>query len=852
MAQLRISTWGIRNPVPVAILFVALIVIGIASYLSLPIKQLPEVTLPQVSITVTENGAAPSEIETQITRPVENAMAGLPGVQSIQSTVTRGVSTTQIEFPINEDMQKMTDEVRTRMDQTRVNLPRDIDPPTVQRLDIDSQPIITYAVAADRMSDVDLSWFIDDTISRALQGEEGVAQIKRVGGVDREINVIVDPDKLAGFGLTAPQINDALRGFAADETGGQAEIGGRRQTLRVLGTPETVARLREMQIPIAGGRFVRLADVAEVGDGSSEVQAFARLDDQPVVGFQVMKTRDSSEISVEDNVDRALQNLTRSHPGVKFTKIFSTVANTRDNFKATLDTLLEGMLLAAVVVFLFLRDWRATLITAIAMPVSLLPTFGAMILFGFSLNMITLLALTLVIGILVDDAIVEIENIQKRVNAGASPYQAALEGADAIGLAVVATTFTIVVVFLPVSMMPGIPGQFFKEFGLTVSVAVLFSLLTARLLTPLLAAYFLKPTAEPHERGPLQGPYRTALDWALSHRWISVFAGAVLFAASMALIVVLPKGVQPEGNPDYYNVSLQGPPGATPAEMEGLVRDVTALLSRRPETEHVFATVGTASGNGFFTGGGSSVNQGTVTIVLKPASGRPSVVKIQDLVRPLLTKVPDARLTFEQSNFGGGGVTVTLTGENGPELEKTGLELQQRPGLLAVSARFPVIDFGHEKSIVVVEIQMQPALFAKIDDALGQAGRKRLMIERRRIGREIDLGAVERDDGRRKRQFFRDRQHRRQHAARGQRDNDAVIVQARQDASGSGGKFALGVEQGIVEIEDEMSERGHRFAPSVRGERSSKISLIPFSKRGQMTERSLRSSCSSMQITGIL
>ena len=677
MAQLRISTWGIRNPVPVAILFVALIVIGIASYLSLPIKQLPEVTLPQVSITVTENGAAPSEIETQITRPVENAMAGLPGVQSIQSTVTRGVSTTQIEFPINEDMQKMTDEVRTRMAQTRVNLPRDIDPPTVQRLDIDSQPIITYAVAADRMSDVDLSWFIDDTISRALQGEEGVAQIKRVGGVDREINVIVDPDKLAGFGLTAPQINDALRGFAADETGGQAEIGGRRQTLRVLGTPETVARLREMQIPIAGGRFVRLADVAEVGDGSSEVQAFARLDDQPVVGFQVMKTRDSSEISVEDNVDRALQNLTRSHPGVKFTKIFSTVANTRDNFKATLDTLLEGMLLAAVVVFLFLRDWRATLITAIAMPVSLLPTFGAMILFGFSLNMITLLALTLVIGILVDDAIVEIENIQKRVNAGASPYQAALEGADAIGLAVVATTFTIVVVFLPVSMMPGIPGQFFKEFGLTVSVAVLFSLLTARLLTPLLAAYFLKPTAEPHERGPLQGPYRTALDWALSHRWISVFAGAVLFAASMALIVVLPKGVQPEGNPDYYNVSLQGPPGATPAEMEGLVRDVTALLSRRPETEHVFATVGTASGNGFFTGGGSSVNQGTVTIVLKPASGRPSVVKIQDLVRPLLTKVPDARLTFEQSNFGGGGVTVTLTGENGPELEKTALELQR-------------------------------------------------------------------------------------------------------------------------------------------------------------------------------
>jgi HAE1 family hydrophobic/amphiphilic exporter-1 len=686
MAQLRISTWGIQNPVPVAILFLALVLLGTASYMKLPIKQRPNVTFPNVVITITENGAAPSEMETQITRPIETAMAGLPDVETIQSTITRGVSTTQIEFPLSEDMQKMTDQVRTRVDQTRVSLPRDIDPPTVQRADIDSEAILTYAVSAPAMTDVDLAWFIDDTVARALQAQDGVAQVQRVGGVNREINVIVDPDKLAGLGLTAPQINDALRGFAADETGGQVEVGGRRQTVRVLGTPETVARLRDMQIPIAGGRFVRLSDVAEVGDGSSEVQGFARLDDRPVVGFQVMKTRDSSDITVEDNVDRAIKKLEAGHPDVKFTKVLSTVDNTRANFTATLHTLLEGMLLAAVVVFLFLKDWRATLITAIAMPVSLIPTFAAMTVFGFSLNTITLLALTLVIGILVDDAIVEIENIQKRVDAGARPYRAALEGADAIGLAVVATTCTIVVVFFPVSFMPGIPGQFFKEFGLTVSVAVLFSLLTARLLTPLLAAYFLKPTPHAHERGPLRGPYRVALEWALEHRWLSIVGGGLMFFASLLLVGVLPKGVQPEGNPNYYYIDLQGPPGATPADMEVLVRNVTNLVAHRPETEHVFATVGSTSSGSFFGGGSSALNQGTVTVVLKPEDQRPPVTRIKDLVRPSLMTVPDAQVTFDAGSFGGGGVTITLTSDNGPLLEKTALELQREMHTLPMVA----------------------------------------------------------------------------------------------------------------------------------------------------------------------
>ncbi len=703
MAQIRISTWGIQNPVPVSILFVALVLVGMVAYTRLPIKQRPNVTFPQISITVTENGAAPSEMETQITRPIENAMAGLPNVETIQSSVSLGVSTTRIEFPLDQDIQKMVDDVRTRVDQTRVQLPRDIDPPRVQRLDIDSEAILTYAVSAPQMTDVQLSWYIDDTVARTLQAEEGVAQVQRVGGVNREINVIIDPDRLAAFGVTAPQLNDALRSFSADSGGGQVEVGGRRQTVRVLGTPETIDQLRNTQIPVSGGRFVRVSDVAEVGDGSSEIQGFARLDGRSVVGFQLMKTRDASDIAVEDRVEKAIKEKlecqgarplkpgakppkgrdgrrravsTCQNPGVSFTKVLSTVDNTRANFQATEHTLLEGMLLASLVVFLFLRDWRATLITALAMPVSLIPTFAAMAIFHFSLNTITLLALTLVIGILIDDAIVEIENIQKRVDAGARPYRAALEGADAIGLAVVATTFTIVVVFFPVSFMPGIPGQFFKEFGLTVSVAVLFSLLTARLLTPLMAAYLLKPTGHPHDRGPLTGPYRKALEWALSHRWLSILGGGLTFAAAVLMFTMLPKGLQPEGNPNFYYVNILGPPGATATDMEAITRDVQRLVAARPETLHTFTTVGSTSSSSFFGGGSSGMNTGTVTAVIN-AKRKLSVPEIRDALRPSLMTIPDARVTFDSGGFGSGGAQMTLTSENGPLLEKTALELQR-------------------------------------------------------------------------------------------------------------------------------------------------------------------------------
>src|SRR5579872_631575 len=679
MAGLRLSTWGIQNPIPVALVFLAAVIGGAISYNLLPIKQFPNVVFPAVLVVVTENGAAPTEIKTQITRPIEDAMAGIAGVHDIQSQIAQGSSTTEVQFELGEDLQKITDEVRQRVDQARVNLPREIDPPTVERLEIDSQPILTYAVSSPDMSASQLSWFVDDTVSRALQGANGVAQVSRVGGIDREINVIVDPDRMAAQGLTATALNNALAAANANIPGGRVDVGGREQTVRALGEAQTVESLRNLTIPTGAGRYVKLSDVADVGDGSGEPRGFARLNDRPVVGFQVLKTNDSSEVRTEDNVKAEMAKLQKAYPNVRFTEVFSTVDNTRASYEATLRTMFEGMALASLVVFLFLRDLRSTAIVAIAMPVSLVPTFLFMAIFHFSLNVVTLLALTLVIGILVDDAIVEIENIQKRVQAGARPYRASMEGADQIGLAVIATTSAIVVVFAPVSFMGSIPGQFFKEFGITVVVAVLFSLLVARLLTPLLAAYFLKPAANPHPRAPLPTFYRRILDWALSHRWIMSGIGALLVVTMMVILAVgLPTGVQPPANPDYMFIGLQGPPGATIADMQRIESETTALIKAHvPEAQQVFTQVGSVAGEGFGGGGaGAGLSSGTVTVVLDPNRAR-TVTEIEDAIRPYLRDVPDARVSIQGGGFGSAGVQIVLTSDDRAALDRAGEELQR-------------------------------------------------------------------------------------------------------------------------------------------------------------------------------
>ncbi len=663
----RISAWSIENPIPITVLFISLLIAGIAGYMALPIKLYPDVSIPVVQVTVTLPGAAASEVETQITREVEAAVSNIAGVDHVSSTVSLGLSSTTVEFEVGTDPQKSTDEVRSAIDGIRASLPRGIEEPIVRRFDIDSMPIVTYAVSAPKLTDVELSWFIDNPISRRIIAENGIAQVTRVGGVDREINVTLDPARLEALGLTAPQVNNALRGFSLDAGGGTAQVGGRQQTVRVLNAAVDLESLRQLVIPTTSGQTVRLADVADVGSGAAERTAFAMLDGQSVVGFQVMKTNSASDVTVEKNAQKAVDALAKLYPDLSFQRIVSSAENTRRSFDATVHTLLEGMALAALVVLIFLRDWRATLISALAMPISLVPTFAVMAIMDFSLNMITLLALTLVIGILVDDAIVEIENIQKRIQAGASPYEAALKGADSIGLAVLATTMTIVVVFLPVSFLGGFVGQFFFEFGITVAVSVLASLVVARLLTPVMAAYFLKPSVHAHPEKPFTGIYRSALDWALDHRWVSMALGFALFVGSLFLAGILPTGFTPPTDNGIVQITIESAPGTTLDDMRLASERLTRELRSRKEVSAVFARV-SAGGTG----------SGNVTVVLNHERDM-TTQEFQASIRPALYTIPDVRLGFGQS--GGGGSTtvqILLSSEDGEALEKAALEVERQ------------------------------------------------------------------------------------------------------------------------------------------------------------------------------
>ncbi|MFE1573582.1 efflux RND transporter permease subunit [Comamonas odontotermitis] len=668
--KMRISAWSIQNPIPVVVLFLAIMVAGLLAYRAMPIKLYPDVSFPIVQVAVALPSAAATEVETQVTRVVEDGVANVARVKHVISTVTQGMSVTFVEFEIGLDPQRAVDEVRAAIDRVRANLPASIEPPIVERLDFDAMPLLTYAVSAQGMDDVELNWFIEDVVARRLVALGGVGQVTQVGGVGRDITVTLDPARLQALGLTAVAVNDALRSHNLDASGGRAQIGAQEQQVRVLAAAPSVESLAELVIATRDGRHLRLSDVATVASGASDRRGFAVLNGEAVVGFQVMKTKAASDVNVESAVAQAVAKLAKEYPGVTFQLVSSGAKNTRESFDATVYTLLEGMLLAAVVVFMFLRDWRATVIAAVAMPISLIPTFAVIHALGYSLNMLSLLALTLVIGVLVDDAIVEVENIQKRVQAGASPWRASMEGADAIGLAVVATTLAIAVVFLPVAFMGGYAGPYFREFGVTVAVSVLFSLLVARLLSPLMCAYLLKPSAQPEAHKPFAGRYRRLLEWTLAHRWISLGAGVLIFVGSLLLASLLPTGFAPKGDSGTVQISMQGAPGSTTQDMRVAAATLTRLLREQGDVRDVFVSVGSSQRDG-------DPRKGAVIVQLK--SQRSMTTKaFQDHVRPLLLRVPDVRLSYSESE-GGGTQTlqVILGGHDGALLRRTASDAER-------------------------------------------------------------------------------------------------------------------------------------------------------------------------------
>ena len=476
----------------------------------------------------------------------------------------KAISTTTIEFRLETNSDRAVNDVQDAVAKIRAELPRTIDEPITQRVDIVGLPIVTYGAFAPAMTPEELSWWVDDVAARELQSVKGVGGVNRIGGVDREIRVALDPDRLLSLGVTAADVNKQLRLTSVDLAGGRGEVGGQEQTIRTLSAAQDLGTLASTSIVLPGGRKVRLDELATIADGAAEPRTFARLNGEPIVAFAVSRAKGTSDAAVAETVAAKVEELRRANPNVRLELIDSSVEYTVGNYESAMHTLIEGAVLAVIVVLIFLRDWRATLITALALPLSVIPTFWAMSAIGFSLNIVSLLALTLVTGILVDDAIVEIENIVRHMRMGKSPYRAALEAADEIGLAVIAITFTIVAVFAPVSFMGGIPGQWFKQFGLTVAIAVLISLLVARLITPMLAAYFLRSHGHPEDPqdGRVMRAYTRLVAWSVRHKFVTLVLGLLFFAGSIASTGLLPSGFLPEEDINRTLFVVELPPGS--------------------------------------------------------------------------------------------------------------------------------------------------------------------------------------------------------------------------------------------------------------------------------------------------
>ena len=673
--SLNISSWSIKKPIAALVLFGVVSLLGYVNFEALPITRFPNIDLPIVSVTITQSGAAPAELETQVTRKVEDAIAGIAGVRHITSKITDGNSVTTTEFRLETNTDRALNDVKDAIAKIRSDLPGSIDEPIINRVDLVGLPIVTYAAAAPTKSLEEISWFVDDVVIRKLQSIKGVAGVVRKGGVLREINVSLDPDRLAALGLSAGAVSHQIAATNVDLAGGRSEIGSGEQAIRTLAQAKTLDDLAATMIALPQGtvstvmpqRFVRLSDLGTVSDDIEEPRSFAKFNGKPVVSFAISRAKGASDAVVARDIAKAVAQLAADHPDFSFNLIDTSVDYTLGNYHSAMETLIEGALLSVLVVFLFLRDWRATLITAVALPLSVFPTFWVMNVLGFSLNLVSLLAITLATGILVDDAIVEIENIMRHIHMGKTPWRAAIEAADEIGLAVIAISFTIVAVFVPVSFMDGIAGQYFRQFGLTVAISVLFSLLVARLITPMLAAYFLKPASARQEAaheapdGWLMHGYLKLVRLSVKHRLITLAVGLGVFVLSLMSTQLLPSGFLPPEDVARSILAVELPPGARLQDTDTITSSIAKTIRALPEVKSVFVDGGSLPGA---LAGGNDIRKATLVVSFIHKTARVKTQKqLEAQISAMLTDVPDIRFWFVKDD-GQRGVAVIVAGSD--------------------------------------------------------------------------------------------------------------------------------------------------------------------------------------------
>ncbi|PDT04173.1 RND transporter [Rhizobium chutanense] len=676
---MNFSAFSIRNPVPAILLFAMLAVGGLLAFKHLPVQNFPDMDLPAIKVTATLDGAAPSQLETEVARTIEDNLASLSYLDHITTTITDGTVSINVTFKLEKDSETALNEVRNAVDSAKADLPAQMQSPSVTKVTVQNSALVTYAVRSTALNETELSWFIDNDLTKALLSVSGVGQVNRIGGIDREVHVDLDPTTMAAFGVTATTVSAQLKSVQADTSGGLGEVGGTRQTLRTLGAVASVDALKELRIPLANGQQVRLDDVASVTDSFAERSSMAYLDGKPVIAVEIKRSNGFSDSGVAADVDKAMKAFAAKHANVQIEEAYSTLGPIIDNYNGSMHMLYEGAILAIVVVWLFLRDWRATVLSAVALPLSVIPTFLVMYLAGFSLNIVTLLALSLVVGILVDDAIVEVENIARHLQMGKRPIDAALEAADEIGLAVIATTFTLVAVFLPTAFMSGIPGLIFRQFGITAAVAVLVSLVVARLLTPMMAAYFMKAHPIEEKDGRIMRAYMAIVKAAMNHRKTTVALTAVVVALSLATIPLLKSGFLPASDDARAQITLTMQPGATIEQTDAATRQAADLVGKLQDVTHVFSAVGSASsGGGPDTSTTSSVGSATIVAVLSPIGERDrKQSEIENDIRQALSVLSGVRVAV-----GGGGngtkLEITLASDDANALDSASTALEEQ------------------------------------------------------------------------------------------------------------------------------------------------------------------------------
>jgi hydrophobe/amphiphile efflux-1 (HAE1) family protein len=679
---MNVSAWSIRNPVPAILLFALLTFLGVKGFKALGIQNFPDIDLPTITVNASLEGADPAQLESEVARKIENQLATIAGVKHIRTTLTDSSASIATEFDIDKDTEVALNEVRNAVDTIRANLPAQMNDPIVSKVTTAGSPLVTFTVASPNMDEEALSWFVDNDITRNLMSVKGVGKVSRVGGVDREVRISLDPALMAGMGVTSADVSARLGQMQQDAPGGRGDVGGSTQSVRTLGRVKTAAELATIDIPLANGRHVRLDQIAHIEDTIAERSTHALFNGKEVVGFQITRTRGASEIAVVDGVRAALATFSATHPQVKIDEAYNSVERIQANYTGSMHLLYEGAALAILVVLLFLRDWRATFVSAAALPLAIIPTFAAMHYFGFSLNILTLLALALVVGVLVDDAIVEVENIERHLRMGKTPYQAAMEAADEIGLAVIATTFTLVAVFLPTAFMGGVPGKFFESFGITAAVSVVFSLMVARLLTPMMAAYLLKPhkasaknAKTDNADGWIMRTYLKTVSWCLKHRFITVGLAIAMFIGSLMLAQLLPKGFVPPADTALTSVALELQPGSTLEESLAVAEQARQLLAPMTDVKKVFTLAG-GGGGGVSSGpmqesSAADVRKASLTLQLSTREERSRTqTEVENEIRTRLKPLPGVRFTVG-SGGAGDKMQVVLASDDGDLLLTT-------------------------------------------------------------------------------------------------------------------------------------------------------------------------------------